>query len=165
MSGNAKIPACNYSTIRDRSTMVQEKADTAQYRAENARNKANTDVLEGWWISCLDSRNVYGYDSVLRVLPTSGNRVFRGGITEHVSAEDIWDVSELMEEMRDHDQHRDKVHSNMLRGVPMPTLPRYSTPHAWLSTDRGNGFISVYDVDASSSVPTPVPCKASLLLS
>lgn len=173
MSGNVKTPTYNYSTIHDKpsTAMVQEKTSAAGNRtsvnspavAAAAHHKPiNTDQLEGWWCSCLDSRNLYGYDSALRVLPSSGNRVFRGGISEHVSSDDTWDVSELMEEMRDHDRHRDKVHSSMLHGVPMPTLPQYSSPRSWLSSDRANGFISVYNTaEGSSPMPALIPCKLS----
>ena len=118
----------------------------------------SSDQLEGWWCSSLEARNIHGYDSPTHGLASSGNRVFRGGIKRSVAEEEVWDMSDLLIEMYDQDRRREKLHSSMLRGTPVPTLPRFSSSQAWFTADRGNGFILVHrPVDSGSS--TIVPCR------
>jgi len=120
--------------------------------------EAISDQLEGWWCSSLEARNIHGYDSATHTLASSGNRVFRGGIRRNVAEKYIWDVSDLLIEMYEQERRREKLHSSMLRGTPVPTLPRFSSSQAWLTADRGNGFVLVHRPDQTDS-PTNIPCR------
>ena len=128
-------------------------------------NGSKEDELEGWWCSRLEARNIHGYDSPTHCLASSGNRVFRGGIEQNVAEDDVWDVSDLLIEMTDLERRREKFHSTQLRGTPVPALPRFSSPQAWLAANRSNGFIAVHRPDLGNSLPTVIPCHLKTTVS
>jgi hypothetical protein len=120
--------------------------------------ESSSDQLEGWWFSNLEARNIHGFDSPTHHLVSSGNRVFRGGIKENFSEDDIWDVSDMLIEVIEQERRREQFQSAMLEGVSVPAMPRFDTPQGWLATDRGNGFVLIHRTDGSNG-PIAIPCR------